>query len=489
MSKKKTNGGWDFDHSYSRLSEALYTKVNPTPVREPRLVILNHALSVELGLDFKAVSNEEAAALFSGNELPNGAEPLSQAYAGHQFGHFTFLGDGRAHLLGEHITPANERFDIALKGSGRTPYGRRGDGRAALGPMLREYIMGEALHALGIATTRSLAVVTTGEPVYRETMLQGAVLTRVAASHVRVGTFEYLAAEGDKEGLKQLADYVIERHYPQARQAANPYLELLKSVMKVQAKLISEWMRVGFVHGVMNTDNMTICGETIDYGPCAMLDSYDVNKVFSSIDQMSRYAFGNQPHIAQWNLARFAETLLPLLHEEMEQSIAIAEETIRSFNELFKQEWLPMMRRKLGLFGDDAADAELIQEFLEWMQSNQADYTNSFRDLISETLPEGKLYGEASFKQWHAKWQKRLALNDKPISDAHELMRANNPVLIPRNHRVESALNAAEEVSDFSPLHELLAALSQPYAEQAKYAEFKNPPANSERVYQTFCGT
>ena len=344
------NIGWRFDNSYARLPESLYAQLHPVPVRAPRVVIVNHALAESLGLDFHTLSEEEAALLFSGNALPDSMQPIAQAYAGHQFGHLSMLGDGRAILLGEHVTPAGERFDIQLKGSGQTPFSRRGDGRAALAPMLREYIISEAMHALHIPTTRSLAVVATGESVMRETMLPGAILTRVAASHIRVGTFEYVAGTGDKAGIKTLADYVIQRHYPDLGEVENPYLALLNSVIERQASLVAQWLLVGFIHGVMNTDNMTISGETIDYGPCAFMDAYDPDTVFSSIDQRGRYSYRNQPHMAQWNLARFAETLLPLIHPEQEKAVALAEQAIHAFPEIYQAHWLAGMRKKLGLF-------------------------------------------------------------------------------------------------------------------------------------------
>jgi uncharacterized protein YdiU (UPF0061 family) len=463
--------------------------MNPVPVQNPHIVIMNHALADQLGLTLNDVSEEELAQLFSGNALPEGAEPISQAYAGHQFGHFAVLGDGRAHLLGEHITPDGERVDIQFKGSGQTPYARRGDGRAALGPMLREYIISEAMHALNIPTTRSLAVVTTGEPVYRETILQGAILTRVASSHLRVGTFEYLAAKQDIEGLKQLANYAIDRHYPDLKESDQPYLDLIKAVMKRQITLIVDWLRVGFIHGVMNTDNMIISGETIDYGPCAFMDTYDPQTVFSSIDQMGRYAYANQPHIAQWNLARFAEALLPLLDENIEQAAKLAEEVIQSFNTSFQRAWLAMIRNKVGLFGKEKEDEKLTGDLLRWTQRHHLDYTNTFRALISEMIPEGQYFKTEEFRSWWNHWQIRLKQNNKPLQSSFELMRANNPAIIPRNHNVEEALLAAEENSDFSKLHDLLKVLATPYEDNSQYAEFCELPTPDERVYQTFCGT
>ncbi len=486
---------WTFDHSYARLPEHFYTRLDPTPVQNPELVVVNHALADDLGLTLKDASNDDLAAMFSGNTLPAGAKPIAQAYAGHQFGHFTMLGDGRAHLLGEHLTLDGTRVDIQLKGSGQTPYARRGDGRAALGPMLREYVISEAMHALHVPTTRSLAVVTTGEPVYRETMLQGAILTRVASSHLRIGTFEYVAAQRNISDLKQLADYAIDRHDAGLKESKQPYLEWLKVVMERQIALVVDWLRVGFIHGVMNTDNVTLAGETMDYGPCAFMDKYDPQTVFSSIDQMGRYAYANQPRIVQWNMARFAEALLPLLHEDIKQGAALAEEVIHSFQTSFQRAWLAMMRRKLGLFGAQKEDEALVGDILQWMQRNEMDYTNTFRALASDraltagTKPEGEVFEAKAFQAWWRRWQERLQQNSKPISSSLCLMRANNPAIIPRNHKVEEALTAAEELRDFSVLHRLLAALAKPYQDHPEYAEFQTPPTPEERVYQTFCGT
>ncbi len=489
MNKSSTRIGWNFDNSYARLPEHFYTRVHPVPVTKPQLVAVNEKLANDIGLQLKKFSQQSLAQLFSGNVLPEGADPIAQAYAGHQFGHFAILGDGRAHLIGEHLSPRGMRVDIQLKGSGQTPYSRRGDGRAALGPMLREYIISEAMHGFGIPTTRSLAVVTTGEPVVRETVLQGAILTRVASSHLRVGTFEYAAHLGNKAALQRLADYAIERHYPEVVQSEQPYLDFFRSVMDRQIALITEWLRVGFIHGVMNTDNMTISGETIDYGPCAFMDRYDPQTVFSSIDRMGRYAYASQPAIAGWNLARLAEALLPLFHQEQEKALSLAENTLHSFNTQFQQQWLSMMRRKLGLFTEEKEDEQLIGTLLQWMQHTGADFTNTFFDLGSDSLPEEGLYQEGTFTQWHARWQQRIARNKKTPTEALELMRNTNPVIIPRNHRVEVALKAAEEDADFSVFQTLLKVLAEPYKQRPQYEEFKNVPRPEERVYQTFCGT
>ncbi|MBA3755648.1 MAG: YdiU family protein [Nitrosomonas sp.] len=481
--------GWRFDNSYARLPNSFYVQLNPVAVRAPQVVMLNHALAESLGLNIRALSEAEAALLFAGNVLPDGAQPIAQAYAGHQFGHFTMLGDGRAILLGEHLTSTGDRFDIQLKGSGQTQFSRRGDGRAALAPMLREYIISEAMHAFNIPTTRSLAVVTTGESVMRETMLPGAILTRVAASHIRVGTFEYVAGMQDREGIKTLADYAIRRHYPDLIEVDNPYLVFLNKVIERQASLVAKWLLVGFIHGVMNTDNMTISGETIDYGPCAFMDAYDPNTVFSSIDHHGRYSYSSQPHAAQWNLARFAETLLPLLHPEQEKALALAEEAIHSFPDIFQAYWLSGMRKKLGLFTEEAEDNQLIETLLTWMQKHHADYTNSFRALASEALPEDDVFCNTAFVEWHARWQARLSRQSESKQSSFCLMQANNPAIHPRNHHVEKALVAASERGDYSLIQQLLAAVTDPYTDAPEYRDYRTPPAPSERVHQTFCGT
>ena len=481
--------GWRFDNSYARLPDSFYVQLNPVAVRAPQVVMLNHALAESLGLNIRALSKAEAALLFSGNVLPDGAQPIAQAYAGHQFGHFTMLGDGRAILLGEHLTPTGDRFDIQLKGSGQTQFSRRGDGRAALAPMLREYIISEAMYAFDIPTTRSLAVVTTGESVMRETMLPGAILTRVAASHIRVGTFEYVAGMKDREGIRTLADYAIRRHYPDLIEAGNPYLAFLNKVIERQASLVAKWLLVGFIHGVMNTDNMTISGETIDYGPCAFMDAYDPNTVFSSIDHHGRYSYSSQSRAAQWNLARFAETLLPLLHSEQEKALTLAEEAIHSFPDIFQAYWLSGMRKKLGLFTEEAEDNQLIETLLIWMQKHQADYTNSFRALAAESLLKEDVFRNAAFVEWHARWQARLSRQSESKQSSFCLMQANNPVIHPRNHHVEKALAAASERGDYSLIQQLLAAVTNPYTDAPEYRDYRTPPTPSERVHQTFCGT
>jgi uncharacterized protein YdiU (UPF0061 family) len=484
----KEDLGFRFDNSYLSLPECFYTKSKPVPVHTPEMVVFNEALAQELGLDFSALSKPEKASLFSGNALLNQAGYYAQAYAGHQFGHFTLLGDGRAVVWGEHVDLDGKKFDLQFKGSGPTPYSRRGDGRAALGPMLREYIVSEAMFALGVPTTRSLAVVTTGESVYRQTPLPGAILTRVASSHVRVGTFEFAAAQQDPTIVEALLNYTIKRHYPELMQANNKALALLQAAMQRQIDLMVQWIRVGFIHGVMNTDNVALSGETIDYGPCAFMDSYDPNTVFSSIDHSRRYAYANQPIIAQWNLARFAETLLPLIDADMEKAVALAEQVVNVFSESYQQKWLAMMRAKLGLFGEQDADLKLIKDLLEWMQTNHVDYTNIFFDLSQQIKPHGDLYDQAAFLAWFDRWQARLQQNQHPFEESLQLMRSVNPVVIPRNHQVEKALAAAEE-GDLMPLHTLLDVLKQPYNYDSVDARYQSPPSPDERVYQTFCGT
>ncbi|MES2205021.1 MAG: YdiU family protein [Pseudomonadota bacterium] len=465
---KQNEIGWNFNNSYARLPEILFSRLNPVPVAASKLILLNNQLAENLNLDFKNLNDKEIAELFSGNILPDGAEPIAQAYAGHQYGHFTMLGDGRAILLGEH-----NRFDIQLKGSGPTPYSRQGDGRAALGPMLREYIISEAMFALGIPTTRSLAVVVTGENILRDTVLPGAILTRVAASHIRIGTFEYIAMLGDIELLKTMVHYCINRHYPHLQEAENPALELLKAVIEKQIILITDWMRVGFVHGVMNTDNMTISGETIDYGPCAFMDVYDPKTVFSSIDRRGRYAFGNQPQIAEWNLARFAETLIPLLHENQEKAVQIAQDVLEKFSAQYQKHYFLMMRNKLGLLGEEQSDKILINDLLTWMQENKADYTNTFYSLMTGSFSDNE--------PWCRRWQSR--------DISFDLMRANNPAVIPRNHKVEEALQAASVDGNLMRFNRMLEVLSKPYESTHIDLAHYQAPSEIEASYRTFCGT
>ena len=496
--------GWNFDNSYTRLPDVLFSRAEPARFRAPRVAIVNHALAEDLGLSFRDLPERDAAAVFAGQALPAGAEPIAQAYAGHQYGHLTMLGDGRAILLGEHIAPAGGRFDIQLKGAGRTPFSRNGDGLAALGPMLREYIISEAMHALGIPTSRSLAVVTTGETVYRNTPLTGAVLTRVASSHIRVGTFEY-AARRDPAALVALADHAIARHYPELTGEPEQYRDFLVAVIDRQAALVARWLHVGFVHGVMNTDNMAISGETIDYGPCAFMDIYDPATVFSSIDAHGRYAYGNQPAIAQWNLARFAETLLPLLHADPDTAFAIANEALQHFSNTFERAWLAGMRAKIGLETEEPGDSELITALLEWMHAARADWTNTFRDLGAILEPNsgeqsaGDLYRQPTFAAWHARWLERLGREGRPSAITAARMAAVNPWVIPRNHRVEEALAAATGEGSFGfdsaaadPLaatHRLVAVLGSPFKPDAAAAAYAEPPPPTTSCYRTFCGT
>ena len=480
--------GWHFDNTYSRLPKAMSSQLNPIPVKNPKLTIFNHGFSKELGLDFSSLNNSQIASIFSGNLLPKESKCIAQAYAGHQFGYFTMLGDGRAILIGEHLLKNNKRFDIQFKGSGKTPYSRNGDGRAALGPMLREYIVSEAMHSLGIPTTRSLAVVKTGENVIRETPLPGAILTRVAASHIRVGTFQYVTATEDEKNLKTLFDYTIDRHYPKIKDSKTPAIDLLKIVMEKQIKLVVDWMRVGFIHGVMNTDNMAISGETIDYGPCAFMDAYDPETVFSSIDHNGRYAYFNQPDITKWNLARFAETLLPLIDKNKDKAIKIATEIINNFDEIYKKNWLEMMRKKLGLIEKKNNDEKLINDLLSLLHEQKADYTNTFCSLMNEDVQNDKIFNNKEFIDWHQKWKERLAKNTNSTEESFKLMRSVNPIVIPRNHKVEEVLEAANK-DDLNPFHDFLKVLEKPYENQIKNNNYKSPAPPSEKKYQTFCGT
>ena len=487
-----------FQHTYSTLSPRFFMRVAPAAAPDPHLVVFNHALAEELGLDPSAVE-AAAAAMFSGKTLPEDADPIAMAYAGHQFGGFVpRLGDGRALLLGELRDRNGVLRDVQLKGSGLTPFSRTADGRAALGPMLREYLISEAMHAFGIPTTRSLAVVTTGERVRREELLPGAVLTRVAASHIRVGTFQYFAARGDQDGIRELLDYVIARHYPQIRNEQSPALAVLKAVTERQAALIAQWMLVGFIHGVMNTDNMTLSGETIDYGPCAFMDTYHPNTVFSSIDHNGRYAYGNQPAIAQWNLARLAETLLPLIDPDGEKAVAAATEVLQPFIERSDEHFLSGMRRKIGLASESESDAELVKRLLTTMQEGQADFALTFRRLaLAAETPNGgddgalrKLFADPSaIDKWLQDWRQRLQTDPQSADERAGAMRRVNPAFIPRNHRVEEALKAASERGDLQLFQQLLKIIQRPFDDQPEFAEYEQPPAPSEQVFQTFCGT
>ena len=480
--------GWRFDNTYSKLPDPFISNTSPIPVKSPELIILNDNLAKQLGLNFSLISKKELSNLFSGNSLPEGSKSIAQAYAGHQFGHFTMLGDGRAVLMGEHVSKNNERFDIQFKGSGQTPFSRNGDGRAALGPMLREYIISEAMHSLNIPTTRSLAVVKTGEDVVRENILQGAILTRVASSHLRVGTFQYVAMRNNESELRTLVDYTINRHYPNIKKSKNKALDLLKVLIELQIDLVVNWMRVGFIHGVMNTDNMSISGETIDYGPCAFMDTYDPQTVFSSIDELGRYAYFNQPSITKWNLARFAECLIPLIDPKKDKAIEIATETINSFDKSYETKWINMMRDKLGLFGQDQKDQVLIIDLLTWMHKNKADYTNTFCFLMDENFQHNKIYNDENFLTWKERWKERLKLNNNTPEKYLSLMKSVNPLVIPRNHKVEEVLESANN-NDLSPLKKLINVLEKPYEKTKENIDYQSPAPVSDKKYKTFCGT
>ncbi len=478
--------GWHFDNTYSKLSNTFKENIKPTPVHDPELVILNDELASTLNLDFSKIDKKKLAEIFSGNSIPEETNTIAQAYAGHQFGHFTMLGDGRAVLLGEHLVNNNNRFDIQFKGSGRTSFSRGGDGRAALGPMLREYIISEAIHSLNISTTRSLAVVKTGEKVVRENLLQGAILTRVASSHLRVGTFQYIAATQNIENLNTLVDYTVNRHYPEIKTSNSKALDLLNLVMEKQCQLVINWMRVGFIHGVMNTDNMAISGETIDYGPCAFMDHYDPKTVFSSIDKFGRYAFSNQPPITKWNLARFAECLIPLINKNEDTAIKLATDLIDNFQNIYEDKWLNMMRDKLGLFGEDKNDKKLINDLFNWMEKNKADYTNTFCNLMD--INSDEIYKNNDFIDWKNQWKKRSELNNSTEEKQNKLMKLNNPIVIPRNHKVEEALAEADKGS-LDKMKKLLSILKNPYDNQNNIEEYQLPAPSSNEKYKTFCGT
>src|SRR5262245_42274237 len=487
-----------FDNSYARLPERFFARLPPTPVAAPNLVRLNWKLAGTLGLDAARLSTPEGVAILVGNAVPKLGEPLAMAYAGHQFGTFVAqLGDGRALLLGEVVDADGLRRDIQLKGSGPTPFSRNGDGRAALGPVLREYIISEAMQALGIPTTRSLAVVTTGQTVRREMPLPGAVLTRVASSHIRIGTFQFFAARGDVAAVLELADYVIARHYPEAARAEKPYRLLLERVIARQAELIAKWLLVGFIHGVMNTDNMSIAGETIDYGPCAFIDSYDPEAVYSSIDSFGRYAYGNQPGIAQWNLARLAETVLPLLAENEEAAVDVANEALGEFAGRFETAYASGLRHKLGLFQERQEDLALARDLLDRMARNGADFTLTFRRLsdavvspAADTVVRSLFADPTAYDDWASKWRRRLVDDgEEPGERRAAAMRAVNPAFIPRNHLVEEALTAAVTSADFSAFDRLLTVLARPYDDQPEHRAYAQPPRPDQVVRQTFCGT
>ena len=483
----KNHINWNFDNSYSKLPDIFKENIEPFAVKNPKLIILNHNLASELNLNFSGIEMDELSELFGGNKLPDGSNSIAQAYAGHQFGHFTMLGDGRATLIGEHITNKNNRYDVQFKGSGKTSFSRNGDGRAVLGPMLREYIISEGMHNLNIPTTRSLAVVKTGEEVIREKPLQGAILTRVASSHIRVGTFQYIAARQKKDELEILVDYVIDRHYPKLKNSENKAIELLSAVLEKQVDLVINWMRVGFIHGVMNTDNMSISGETIDYGPCAFMDVYDPKTVFSSIDQMGRYAYCNQPVITKWNLARFAECLMPLINTDENKAVNLATEIINSFEKKYEERWLNMMRNKIGLLKSEEKDKFLILDLLTWMHQKKADYTNTFCFLMNKEIQKDKIFENSDFLNWKKRWENRLKSENKTSDEGIKLMKTSNPLVIPRNHKVEEALKAAEE-DNLKPFNQLIEVLKNPYLNQKDIINYQISPRSNEN-YQTFCGT
>jgi serine/tyrosine/threonine adenylyltransferase len=486
-----------FDNTYARLPERFFARLSPTPVRAPRLIRLNEPLAARLGLEPDLLSGAEGVEVLAGNRVAETAEPIAAAYAGHQFGTFVpQLGDGRAILLGELVDRAGVRRDVQLKGSGRTPYSRGGDGRAALGPVLREYVVSEAMAALGIPTTRALAAVTTGEVVIRETVLPGAILTRVASSHIRVGTFQFFASRGDVEGVRLLADFVVARHYPDAARTERPYRALLDAVVRAQAELIARWMLVGFIHGVMNTDNMSVAGETIDYGPCAFMDAYDPAAVFSAIDRHGRYAYFRQPSIGEWNLARLAECLLPLLSDDTDAAIAEAEQALDAYAPSFEKAYLGGLGRKLGLLTEREGDAELGRDLLQAMGKNGADFTLTFRGLSDAASGRedgagvrGLFENPSAYDEWVARWRQRLEQEPADADARRDAMLAVNPAFIPRNHLVEAVIRAAVDESDFAPFHELVTVLSNPFEAQPAFARYANPPSDNERVLQTFCGT
>jgi len=486
-----------FQNTYSALPANFFARVAPTPVTSPRLIKLNRPLAIHLGLDPDVLSSPEGTEILAGKRVPDGADPIAMAYAGHQFGHFVpQLGDGRAILLGEVIDAEGVRRDIQLKGSGPTPFSRRGDGRAALGPVLREYVVSEAMAALGIPTTRSLAAVVTGEIVMRETPLPGAVLTRVASSHIRVGTFQFFASRGDTDGVRRLADHAIARHYPDAANAERPYAALLAGVIARQAHLVARWLLVGFIHGVMNTDNSSISGETIDYGPCAFMDHYDPAAVFSSIDEQGRYAYANQPRIALWNLTRLAECLLPLLSDDQDKAVAEAEGLLGAFAEKFTAAYQAGLRQKIGLFTTRDGDEALVQDLLDAMAQNQADFTLTFRRLADAALGSdsdesvrGLFVDPTAFDGWAARWRQRTGDEPQSVEQRRNAMRAVNPAFIPRNHRIEAIIEAAVNRDDYAPFEQLLTVLAKPFDDQPDFAAYAEPPQPEQRVLQTFCGT
>ena len=487
MLEKNKKHNWQLENTYANLPAAFFSLQRPVPVIKPKMVCFNQNLAHDLGLCFLNKEKEKIAEYFSGNKIPDGAEPLAQAYAGHQFGHFNILGDGRAILLGEQIDPKGKRFDIQLKGAGQTPYSRRGDGRATLYSMLREYLISESMYHLGIPTSRSLSVVASGEKVFRGEMEEGAVLSRIADSHIRVGTFEYVRNFCSIEELQQLTNYAIQRHYPEITDLSNPALELLKTVMHKQIDLVVHWMRVGFIHGVMNTDNMSISGETIDYGPCAFMNSYNLSTVFSSIDKQGRYSFGNQSNIARWNLAVFANALLPIISTNQEKAIELAQKVIDEFQHRYTEKWYAMMFTKLGILHPQEKDKNLVNELLSLMQTNKADYTQVFLALQENKELDRQLFKQKEYRDWLQKW-KNAHLRNGGRAPSTELMDKSNPKVIPRNHWVENVLQTAVE-GDLTPFNELLEVLSKPYEQHPGELKFQQIPEDFDETYQTFCGT
>ena len=483
------NKDLNLENTYSKLPKSLFSFQNPSKVDNCKMVFFNRELAEELGLNIDELKSYEGIQILSGNKAIDKGSYIAQAYAGHQFGHFTMLGDGRAVLLGELISKNKERFDIQIKGSGRTPYSRGGDGKATLGPMLREYIISEGMYGLGIPTTRSLAVISTGEDVVRDELLPGAILDRIAKSHIRVGTFQFARNFCEIEDLKLLADYTLKRHFEVKNYEENPYLYLLNEVIKNQALLISKWQLVGFIHGVMNTDNMLISGETIDYGPCAFMDTYDPNTVFSSIDINGRYAYGNQPKIGAWNLARFAEALLPLLDKDIDKAIKVAEKSLSNYGTLYNKYWENGMRAKLGIFNSEEDDINIISYLLSIMKNYKADYTNTFRDLTLGNLAESEIFKSDDFKKWYKIWEERLIRQDKSRDESKHLMEISNPTIIPRNHKVEEALHAAVTNNDYSSMNELLDVIKNPYDYSNINEEYSKPPKPTSCAYKTYCGT
>ncbi len=489
---RKKQIGWNFDNSYLNLPDLFFSKIEANPVTSPELVVFNDDLGKSLGLNIDALKSKEGIDILAGNQFPKGASQIAQAYAGHQFGYFTMLGDGRAVLIGEQIKPTGGRVDIQLKGSGQTPYSRRGDGRAPLAPMLREYMISESMHHMGIPTTRSLAVVKTGDQVYRESPLPGAVLTRVASSHIRVGTFEYASRFGNLEDLRALADYTIKRHFPLLINMKNPYLGLLKQVVKTQAALVAKWRLVGFVHGVMNTDNMAISGETIDYGPCAFMDEYRPKRAFSSIDKGNRYAYDYQPEASAWNVTKLAEALLPLIHENSDQAIEMVGEVLQNCNKLEYDYWEKGMELKLGLFDDKFHNSHIVIRLSGLMNKYKVDFTNLFTGLTVpkyQELDQTGFFKSNDFKIWYEMWRARLKVQDPSLGCPVETMKKHNPVIIPRNHQVEKALELASQEGDYTLYNDLLKALSKPYDYDGVNEAYMEQAESSDRPYRTFCGT